>query len=66
MTTETYDIPSFCKAYGIGRSTLYRLWNEDNGPAVMRVGRRRIISREAADEWRKRVEAASNAGPEAT
>lgn len=62
MPTETFDVPSFCKAYGIGRSTLYRLWREGNGPVPMRVGRRVIISRPAADQWRRRMET----GPEAT
>ena len=66
MDKEAYNIPSFCAAYGIGRSSLYRLWRERNGPAVMRVGRRVLISREAADDWRKRLEAASLPGPEAT
>ena len=64
MPTQTFDIPSFCQAYGIGRSTLYRLWREGAGPVVMRVGRRVLISREAADDWRKRLEAASLPGPE--
>ena len=59
MQTETFDIPAFCETYRVGRSTLYKLWQDGTGPAVMRVGRKVLISREASDEWRKRLEAAS-------
>jgi hypothetical protein len=50
---ETYDLPSFAKAHGMSTSRLYELLQAGCGPAVTRNGRRRIVTREAAEEWRR-------------
>lgn len=50
------SIKDFCARYRISRNCLYNLWSCGEGPAVMRVGRRRLISVEAAAEWRKHAE----------
>lgn len=53
---EAYSVDSFCDAYGIGRTLLYRLWSEGKGPRRMKVGERTLISREAAARWRRELE----------
>jgi excisionase family DNA binding protein len=49
-------IDDFCRAFGLGRSTVYRLIKAKAGPRTMKVGRRTLISVEAADEWRREME----------
>lgn len=58
ITPAAYSILEFCRAHGLGRSTFYRLQADGHAPRIMAVGRRRLITREAADEWRRRMEQA--------
>ena len=52
-----YTIPQFCKVHGgFSRTHYYALKREGCGPIEMKVGSRRLISFEAAAEWRKRME----------
>ncbi len=51
-----FSIPEFCRRHGISRAHFYNLSKSGDGPAVMRVGRRTLISAEAAAEWRRRME----------
>lgn len=53
----TYTVSSFCEAHGISRSYLYRLWSEGRGPVRTKIGRRTLISGEAAAAWRRRMQA---------
>lgn len=53
----TYTVESFCDDHHISRSYLYKLWSEGRGPKRTKLGRRTLISGEAAAEWRRRVEA---------
>ena len=53
---STYTIFQFCGAHNISRSMFYKQMKLGQGPRVMRVGRRRLISYEAAAEWRQRME----------
>lgn len=53
----TYSVSTFCEAHNISRSYLYRLWREGRGPLRMKLGRRTLISKEAAKEWRQRIQA---------
>ncbi len=58
-----YTIAAFCRAHGISRGMFYRLQTAGQAPRFMRVGRRVLISMEAAADWRRRMEAeADNAG----
>ena len=52
---DAYTIEEFCKAHGFSRSTFYNLPVEDR-PRLMQVGGRQRVSREAAAEWRRRME----------
>lgn len=36
----------------MGRTTLYNLLREGKGPEIMKIGRRTLISIEAAEKWR--------------
>lgn len=50
-----YSISEFCKIHGIGRTLFYSL-PQDQRPEIMRVGGKRLISLEAAEAWRRRME----------
>lgn len=49
---HTYSIDEFCRLHNIGRTTFYGLVKEGKGPAIMKVGRRTLITVEAAQNWR--------------
>lgn len=53
---KAYSILEFCEAHGISRAQFYVLLKAGQGPRVMRVGGRRLISEEAAADWRKERE----------
>lgn len=52
-----YSVDEFCRLHRISRASLYNYWNAGVGPKIMRVGSRRLISVEAAEEWRRQREA---------
>ena len=62
MKMHTYSVSEFCREHGISRGLFYRLLREGHGPHVIKAGRRTLISHEAAAEWRRRMEAAAQAG----
>ncbi len=59
MTQRAYTIDEFCQAYRICRASFYNLLKKGDGPRVMKVGSRRLVSVEAADEWRAKLEDAA-------
>jgi len=56
LDTAAYTVSSFSEEHHISRSYLYRLWSEGRGPRRTKLGRRTLISGEAAAEWRRRME----------
>lgn len=54
-----YTVPQFCAGHNISRAHLYDLIKEGLGPRIMKVGRRTLISAEAAADWRKQMESPS-------
>jgi hypothetical protein len=48
-----FTITEFCEAHRISRSWLYGEWRAGRGPEVKHVGSKKIITVEAAAEWRK-------------
>ena len=54
-----YTVNEFCDAHRISRSKLYELWSAGMGPRFIRVGTKKIITNEAAADWRRRGEATS-------
>jgi predicted DNA-binding transcriptional regulator AlpA len=51
-----YSVIEFAQAHGVSRAHLYNLWKDGLGPKAMRVGRRTLISKEAAETWRRKME----------
>ena len=58
MTTErtACSVNQFCESHSVSRSLFYRMLSEGWGPAIMKVGRKTLVSAEAAQEWRERME----------
>jgi hypothetical protein len=54
---DAFSIDAFCDRHFLHKNTLFRLWREGRGPRRMQIGRRVLISAEAAAEWRREVEA---------
>ncbi len=59
----TYSVQDFCHEHGISRGLFYKLLRQGLGPNIIKVGRRTLISQEAAREWRRRMEYESNPSP---
>lgn len=53
----TDTIHQFCSGHNISRTHLYELIKQGKGPRLMKLGRRTLISAEAAADWRRRMEA---------
>ena len=55
--TAAYTVEEFCRAHGgISKVFFYELLKRGRGPRTMLVGRRRLISAEAAAAWRAQME----------
>jgi hypothetical protein len=53
---EVFSVDEFCVAHNISRAFLYKIWRDGKGPKAMSVGSRKLISHEAAAEWRRSCE----------
>lgn len=53
---EAYSIKGFCETHSISRAQLYKLLKEGRGPRIAHIGRKVLITREAAAEWRRNIE----------
>ncbi len=53
MDREAYTIEEFCRAHGISRAHYFNIQKQGDGPRVMRVGTRVLVSKEAAADWRR-------------
>ena len=51
-----YTVPQFCDGFCLSRTHFYDLLKKGRGPRTMKVGRRTLISAEAAAEWCRRME----------
>jgi hypothetical protein len=56
-----YSVEQFCKAHNISKATFYKLKKENRAPREMKVDGRPRISAEAAADWRRAMEAESDA-----
>ena len=56
-----FTIRSFCRSHRISEAFYHKLCGMGLGPRVMRAGRRVLISKESAAEWRREREAAAEA-----
>ena len=57
--THAFTVEEFCDAHRISRARYYELKRQGLTPVEMVVGRRRLISYEAAERWRRAREAAA-------
>lgn len=57
-TADAYTVDEFCRSHRIARTKFYQLRKNGQGPRTMRLGRRVLVSREAAAEWRRQMETA--------
>ncbi|MFT4116531.1 hypothetical protein [Bradyrhizobium sp.] len=62
ITKSAFSVDEFCAAHGISRAMFYKLCAQGKGPRLMSVGSRKIISNEAAADWRCEREAESGTG----
>lgn len=58
--SHTFSVDQFCKIHNISRAKFYQMLKEGTAPRIMKVGKRTLISNEAAQKWRSDIEALSN------
>lgn len=51
MAELTYSVTEAAEALGISRRSMYELLNREDFPAALKIGRRRLISRDLLAEW---------------
>jgi hypothetical protein len=56
LQPEAFSVDEFCSTHRISRALFYLLQRAGSGPRLMRVGRRTLVTVDAAAEWRKRME----------
>jgi hypothetical protein len=52
----TYSVKDFCRSHGISRGLFYKLLRDGCGPRFIKAGRRTLITKRAAIDWRRRME----------
>ena len=61
MNKTCFTVYEFCHEHGdISKVFFYKLLKQGKGPRLMKVGRRTLITAEAAADWRKQMENESN------
>ena len=60
--TGAVTVSQFCEKYRIGRTHFYQLLKDGNGPRLMKVGRRTLVSAKAESDWVEQSEQASTQG----
>lgn len=56
VARAAYAVDEFCEAHRITKVFFYQQINAGTGPRIMKVGRRTLISVEAAADWRRERE----------
>jgi len=54
--SKASSVAHFCAEHGISRAFFYLLRARGDGPRIMKVGRRTLVTADAASEWRNRME----------
>jgi len=57
----TSTVPQFCDQHHISKVHFYSLIKQGKGPRLMKLGRRTLVTAEAAADWRTRMEAETSA-----
>ena len=58
---DAYTIIEFCHRHGLTRGSYYTLLKAGQGPRTIRFGTTVKISKEAAEDWRREMEAKAGA-----
>lgn len=56
ISRSAFSVQQFCDDHDISRNLFYRMLAEGTGPVIMKLGRRTLISSEAAAAWRMEIE----------
>jgi hypothetical protein len=64
-TNLAFSVRGFCKEHAVGRTLVYQEIREGR-LRIMKVGRRTLISTEAAADWRRLMETPAEEAPDAT
>lgn len=56
-SSDERSVEGFCRRWSISRATFYNLKRRGLAPAIMKLGTRTIVSPEAEEAWRLRMEA---------
>jgi predicted DNA-binding transcriptional regulator AlpA len=51
-----FSVTEFCHSHGISRAMFYKLAKEGRAPKTVKVGRRTLVSADAAAQWRRNLE----------
>ena len=51
MPCATLSLAEFAEMVGVSKRLVYKLVKSNDAPPLMRVGRRVLIRREAAEQW---------------
>lgn len=57
MSTEAFTVQQFCEAHGFSRALFYKILKSGTGPKIVKIGKRTLITKEAAAEWRASLDA---------
>ena len=52
MADQFLTIPEFCRDHKISRAFFYKLERGNNGPEIIKIGKRTFITLDAAKKWR--------------
>jgi hypothetical protein len=55
VDSEVYTLKEFLVAHKIGRTTFYRLLENNKAPDIIKFDKKILISKKAAEEWRERM-----------
>ena len=55
-TVDAMSIKQFCQRHGISESWFYQLQRDGMAPRTIKIGKRTLITPEAAAEWRRQNE----------
>jgi len=53
---QAFTITQFADAHHVSRTHVYELIKQGKGPRLMKLGRRTLVSVEAAADWRRQIE----------
>ncbi len=56
MQEPVQTVDEFCSTHRISRATFYNLLKRGDGPTIMKIGSRTLVSAESASKWRLRMQ----------